>query len=108
MMTELEFWIAYVSILVTCLIGFIFGLYNCYAVLSIDTTYLPESLAQDIQNEPNTDKVEGQPDVEEKKLKKPIEQKRAVNKESIEKMNHTAKLIQSVINNLICRVQIHF
>jgi len=86
MVFELPFWIAYVSILVTCVIGFAFGLYNCYTVLNIDTKQLP------VQQE---DKAEG-------------EEREKITNANIEEMNLTAEKIQSVNILLILRELLPF
>jgi len=45
-MTDLPFWVGYLIILLSCLVGFLFGIYNCIKVLSIDTEVFEERVSE--------------------------------------------------------------
>ncbi len=109
MVSELQFWIAYVAIFVTCLIGILYGIYNCISVLSINTEKLPEEVEVqptksadegDIKEAEKQDPEKQQPKIEEdKKADKGKEEE--VTQEKIDELNNTAKKIQAVYFILI-------
>ena len=79
---ELEFSVAYTIILLTCLLGFLFGIYNGWAVLSIDTSKLPEVNESQVESENLNDSKK--------------EDTSVVSQKNIDVMNLTAEKIQSV------------